>query len=223
MTYINIALAKGRLGVKGYKLFEKMGITCPDLLESSRKLIFENLSKQTRFILVKPQDVPIYVQGGVADIGIVGKDTLLEEEKDIYELLDLRFGKCQFAVAAMKDFNIKDKSKSLKVATKYPNVARNFYLSRNEHIEIINLQGSVELAPILGLSDVIVDIVETGDTIKENGLKVIEYICPLSARLVCNKASFSTKTDRITEIINGLGYVLEEENLSDRNCLSKSK
>jgi len=190
---INIALPKGRLGEKVYAMFEKAGYGCPGVLENSRRLIFENEETGVRYFWVKPSDVAIYVERGAADIGVAGKDILLEYEPDVYELLDLDMGKCRMAVAAKKDFR-DDRDRVLRVATKFTNIAKNYYASQNRDIDIIHLNGSIELAPILGLSDVIVDIVETGTTLKENDLAVFETIVPISARLIANKSSFKFKT-----------------------------
>jgi len=192
-TMINIALPKGRLGEKVYAMFEKAGYGCPGVLENSRRLIFENEETGVRYFWVKPSDVAIYVERGAADIGVAGKDILLEYEPDVYELLDLDMGKCRMAVAAKKDFR-DDRDRVLRVATKFTNIAKNYYASQNRDIDIIHLNGSIELAPILGLSDVIVDIVETGTTLKENDLAVFETIVPISARLIANKSSFKFKT-----------------------------
>lgn len=200
---INVALPKGRLGEKVYSMFEKAGFECPSIHESSRKLIFENEEKGIRYFWVKPSDVSIYVERGAADIGVAGKDILLEYSPEIYELLDLNIGKCKMAVAAKKGF-YDDNSRTLKVATKFVNIAKNFYASRCRDIDIIKLNGSIELAPILGLSDVIVDIVETGTTLKENDLEVVETVIPISARLIANKSSFKFKTKEIEEILDSM-------------------
>lgn len=197
---INIALPKGRLGEKVYSMFEKAGYECPAIKENSRKLIFENEELGVRYFWVKPSDVSIYVERGAADIGICGKDILLEYTPDVYELLDLNMGKCRMAVAAKRDF-FDDKQRTLKVATKFPNIARGYYNSISRDIDIIKLNGSIELAPILSLSDVIVDIVETGTTLKENNLEVFDTIVPISARLIANKASFKFKTLDIEAIV----------------------
>lgn len=197
---INVALPKGRLGEKVYAMFEKAGYECPQIKENSRKLIFENKEKGIRYFWVKPSDVSIYVERGSADIGVCGKDILLEYEPDVYEMLDLNMGKCHMAVAGKKDF-YDNTDKTLKVATKFVNIAKKYYASKCRDIDIIKLNGSIELAPILGLSDVIVDIVETGTTLKENDLIVVEKFLPISARLIVNKASFKFKTKEI-EIIN---------------------
>lgn len=196
---LNVALPKGRLGEKVYSMFEKAGFECPAVMENSRKLIFENPERGVRYFWVKPSDVAIYVERGAADIGVAGKDILLEYTPDIYELLDLKTGKCRMAVAAKSDFR-DDTAKTLKVATKFTNIARNYYASLGREIDIIHLNGSIEIAPILGLSDVIVDIVETGTTLKENNLEVIETIVPISARLIANKASFKFKGQIIEQI-----------------------
>lgn len=208
--FINIALPKGRLGENVYALFEKAGFNCPGIRENNRKLIFENRELGLRFFWVKPSDVAIYVERGAADLGVAGKDILLEYEPDIYELLDLHLGKCRMAVAAKKGFK-DDPSKTLRVATKFSNIARNFYAGKCREIDIIHLNGSIELAPILGLSDVIVDIVETGTTLLENNLEPIETIVPISARLIANKASCKFKAEEITNIKNGLLACLEKK------------
>ena len=200
---INVALPKGRLGEKVYKMFEKAGYECPSLLENSRKLIFENAEKGVRYFWVKPSDVSIYVERGSADIGVCGKDILLEYSPDVYEMLDLNMGKCHMAVAGKKDY-YDNTDKTLKVATKFPNIAKKYYASKCRDIDIIKLNGSIEIAPILGLSDVIVDIVETGTTLKENDLVVLEKIIPISARVIVNKASFKFKTQEIENINKSL-------------------
>ena len=196
---INVALPKGRLGEKVYAMFAAAGYECPALLENSRKLIFENPEAGVRYFWVKPSDVAIYVERGAADIGVAGKDILLEYEPDVFELLDLNLGKCRMAVAGKKDF-FDDGSRTLKVATKFSNIAARYYADKCREIDIIHLNGSIEIAPILGLSDVIVDIVETGKTLVENDLEVKETILPISARLICNKASFRFKTAEIERI-----------------------
>ena len=200
---INIALPKGRLGEKVYEMFEKAGYECPSIKENNRKLIFENEEKQVRYFWVKPSDVSIYVERGAADIGVAGKDILLEYEPEIYELLDLNIGKCRMAVAAKKDF-YDDGQSTLRVATKFTSIAAKHYAGKCRDIDIIKLNGSIEIAPILGLSDVIVDIVETGTTLKENDLEVIETVVPISARLIANKASFKFKTAQIEDITEKL-------------------
>ena len=196
---INVALPKGRLGEKVYAMFAAAGYECPALLENSRKLIFENPEAGVRYFWVKPSDVAIYVERGAADIGVAGKDILLEYAPDVFELLDLNLGKCRMAVAAKKDF-YDDGSRTLKVATKFSNIAARYYADKCREIDIIHLNGSIEIAPILGLSDVIVDIVETGKTLVENDLEVKETILPISARLICNKAAFRFKTAEIEKI-----------------------
>ena len=209
--YINIALPKGRLGEKVYAMFEKAGFPCPSILENNRKLIFENPEKGVRYFWVKPSDVAIYVERGAADIGVAGKDILLEYQPDIYELFDLNIGKCRMAVAGKKDFR-DDTQRTLRVATKFSNIAANYYLSKGRDIDIIHLNGSIELAPILGLSDVIVDIVETGTTLKENDLEVMETIVPISARLIANKASYQFKAAQIDAIVTSLAAQTEAKN-----------
>lgn len=210
-TMLNIALPKGRLGEKVYGMFETAGFPCPSIKENNRKLIFENPELSLRYFWVKPSDVAIYVERGAADIGIAGKDILLEYEPDIYELLDLGIGKCKMAVAAKKDFR-DNPQRTLRVATKFTNIARNYYTSLGRDIDIIHLNGSIEIAPILGLSDVIVDIVETGTTLKENNLTVIESIVPISARLIANKSGFKFKNKQITEITTKLAALTEGKN-----------
>lgn len=194
--FINIALPKGRLGEKVYNLFEKLGYGCPALLENSRKLVFEDENNRVRYFWVKPSDVAIYVETGVADVGVVGKDILLEQNPDVYELIDLGFGKCRMAVAGKKG-EILPLDKTIKVATKFPNIAKKHFASKSREIDIIKLNGSIELAPILGMSDVIVDIVETGTTLKENDLDVYEDIVNISARFIANKTGFRFKTEEI--------------------------
>ena len=204
---LNIALPKGRLGDKTYSLFEKIGYKCDELTEDSRKLIFENKEKNIRYLLVKPSDVGIYVEKGAADIGVVGKDILLENDYDIYELLDLKLGICKIAVASLSGYK-EDTERKLRVATKYVNTAKKYYSSLNRETDIIKLNGSIELAPILGLSDVIVDIVETGNTLKENNLKVINEIEDISARFIANKTSYKFKNEEIKNIEKKLREVI---------------
>ena len=211
MEYINVALPKGRLGEKVYAMFEKSGYECPSIKENNRKLIFENEEVGVRYFWVKPSDVAIYVERGAADIGVAGKDILLEYSPDVYELLDLKIGKCRMAVAAKKDFR-DNTAETLRVATKFSNIAQKFYNEKCRDIDIIHLNGSIEIAPILGLSDVIVDIVETGKTLYENDLEPIETIVPISARLISNKASFKFKGDKISEIAAALGKLVRENN-----------
>lgn len=203
---ITIALPKGRLGDKVYELFTNN----ESLLESSRKLVFESKENDIRFLLVKPADVAIYVEHGAADLGIVGKDILLETHPEVYELMDLNIGKCKMAVAAKNDY-IEDTDRTLRVATKFVNIAKDYYASKNREIEIIKLHGSVELAPLLGLSDVIVDIVESGNTLKANNLKVLTTFMDISARLIANHTSFKFKNKAIEQIVNGLTEVLKDD------------
>ncbi len=200
---LNVALPKGRLGNKVYKMLEAIGYECKEILEDSRKLIFVNEKSGVKYFLVKPSDVAIYVEYGAADIGFVGKDILLEQQSDVYELLDLGFGKCKMAVASVNDFR-DDPKRPLRVATKFANIARSHYDSKNREIEIIKLSGSIEIAPVLGLSDVIVDIVETGKTLVENGLHVVEDIVPISARMIANKSAFKFKENEINKIVKEL-------------------
>jgi ATP phosphoribosyltransferase len=206
---VNIALPKGRLGEKVYALLNKAGYSCPELEESSRKLVFENEEKGVRYFWVKPSDVAIYVERGAADIGVAGKDILLEYGPDVYELLDLNIGKCRMAVAAPKAF-ADDPGKTLRVATKFSNIAAGYYRGKGRDIDIIHLNGSIEIAPILGLSDVIVDIVETGRTLIENDLEVKETIVPISARLIANVASYKFKNRQINAIRDGLEKQVKE-------------
>ena len=200
---LNIALPKGRLGEKAYGILKEAGFACPALEEGGRKLIFENPETGVRYFWVKPSDVAIYVERGAADLGIVGKDILLEYRPDVYELLDLGLGKCRMAVAGKKDFQDNGES-TLRVATKFPNMAVDYYSAMGRDIDIIHLNGSIELAPILGLSDVIVDIVETGTTLKENDLQVMETIVPISARLIANVASWQFKNQQIRTLVQRL-------------------
>ena len=200
---LNIALPKGRLGEKVYAMFEQAGFPCPSIKENSRKLIFENPDVGVRYFWVKPSDVAIYVERGAADIGVAGKDILLEYNPDVYELSDLDIGKCRMAVAAKKGF-ADNTDRTLRVATKFSNIAQQHYLSKGRDIDIIHLNGSIEIAPILGLSDVIVDIVETGTTLKENDLEVIETIVPISARLIANKTSYQFKRKKVVELMEQL-------------------
>ena len=205
---LNIALPKGRLGEKVYAMFEAAGFECPSIRENNRKLIFENPEKGVRYFWVKPSDVAIYVERGAADIGVAGKDILLEYEPNVYELLDLKLGKCRMAVAAPVDFH-DDGERTLRVATKFTNIAANYYAGIGREIDIIRLNGSIEIAPILGLSNVIVDIVETGTTLKENNLVVNETIVPISARLIANKSSFQFNHVQIEAIQQSLRNQVE--------------
>ncbi|MBQ9251869.1 MAG: ATP phosphoribosyltransferase [Clostridia bacterium] len=200
---LNVALPKGRLGEKVYGLFAQAGFECPALLENSRKLIFENEAAGVRYFWVKPSDVAIYVARGAADIGVAGKDILLEYQPEVYELLDLGIGKCRMAVAAPEGFE-ENPARTLRVATKFSRIARDYYGSKGREIDIIHLNGSIEIAPILGLSDVIVDIVETGTTLRENHLEVRETIVPISARLIANKSGFKFKRTAIERLMAGL-------------------
>ncbi len=200
---LNIALPKGRLGDKVYELFASIGYDCSEIYSDNRKLVFENKENGVRYLLVKPSDVAIYIAHGAADIGVVGKDILDEGNFDIYELLDLGLGKCNMCVAAPNDYT-EDFDRPLRVATKFVNIAKNYYISLNREIEIIKLNGSIEIAPILGLSDVIVDIVESGKTLKENNLRVYEKIMPISARLIANKSSYKFKSDDIETLMEKL-------------------
>ena len=207
---LNIALPKGRLGEKVYAAFAEAGYSCPAVLEPGRRLIFENTEKRVRYFWVKPSDVAIYVERGAADIGVAGKDILEEYTPDVYELLDLKKGVCRMAVAAPESFS-DDPEKTLRVATKFRNVARRYYRARGRDIDIIHLNGSIELAPLLGLSDVIVDIVETGTTLRENGLIAKETVFPVSARLIANKAAYKFKSRQVDALAAGLKKVLEEK------------
>ncbi|MCR5543044.1 MAG: ATP phosphoribosyltransferase [Eubacterium sp.] len=207
MRYLTFALAKGRLAKETLKLLEKTGITCEEINDpNTRKLIFQNDEIGMRFFLAKPSDVPTYVEYGVADIGVVGRDTLLEEGRNLYEVLDLGFGKCRMCVCGPESAReLLKKNEIIRVATKYPNIAKNYFIDKkNQTVEIIKLNGSVELAPIVGLSEVIVDIVETGSTLKENGLTVLEEIVPLSARIVVNQVSLRMEHERINKLLSDM-------------------
>ena len=211
MRYLTFALAKGRLAKETLKLLEKIGITCEEINDpKTRKLIFQNDELGVRFFLSKPSDVPTYVEYGVADIGVVGRDTLLEEGRNLYEVMDLGFGKCRMCVcgpASAKE--LLKRNEIIRVASKYPNIAKNYFKDKkNQTVEIIKLNGSIELAPIVGLSEVIVDIVETGSTLRENGLEVLEEILPLSARVVVNKVSMKMEQERITKLINDMSNIV---------------
>ena len=208
-SMLNVALPKGRLGEKVYAMFEKAGFECPSIKENNRKLIFENKEVGVRYFWVKPSDVAIYVERGAADIGVAGKDILLEYAPDVYELLDLNIGKCRMAVAGKKDFRY-DMTRTLRVATKFKNIASAHYISKGMDIDIIHLNGSIEIAPILDLSDVIVDIVETGTTLKENDLEVIEEIVPISARFIANKTSYKFKSEAIDKIVKQMALEGQE-------------
>ena len=208
---LNVALPKGRLGETVYALFARAGFPCPALLEKSRKLTFENPEAGVRYFWVKPSDVAIYVERGAADLGIAGKDILLEYRPEVYELLDLGLGKCRMAVAGPKSFRERP-GRPLRIATKFPHIAAKYYAGKGRDIDIIKLNGSIEIAPILGLSDVIVDIVETGTTLRENNLEVKEEILPISARFIANKSGYKFKREAIDQIVSGL-----EEQLKDKS------
>ena len=216
MRYLTFALAKGRLAKKSLEMFEKIGITCEEMKdEKTRKLIFVNEELKLKFFLAKAGDVPTYVEYGAADIGVVGKDTILEEGRKLYEVMDLGFGKCRMCVcgpgSAKKFLNSQE---MIRVASKYPNIAKDyFYNEKHQTVEIIKLNGSVELAPIVNLSEVIVDIVETGSTLKENGLEILEEICPLSARMVVNQVSMKMENERINKLIRDLKTVLQDKEI----------
>ena len=206
--FINIAIPKGRLGEKVFDILTKAGIKCPTDIDDNRKLIFEDKISRVRFFWVKPTDISKYVEKGAADIGVAGKDILLEYEPDVYELYDLKIGVCKMAVAAPIGFD-KNQSRTLRVATKFENIATGYYRNLGKEIEVIHLNGSIEVAPILGLSDVIVDIVETGKTLKENNLEVIDDIVPISARLIANKTAFKFKNDMISSLVMKISAVTE--------------
>ena len=210
--YLTFALGKGRLAKKTLELFEQIGITCEEIKDpDTRKLIFVNEELKLRFFLAKGPDVPTYVEYGAADIGIVGKDTILEEARNIYEVLDLGFGKCRMCICGPESArNLLQHHEQIRVATKYPRIARDyFYNKKHQTVEIIKLNGSIELAPIVGLSEVICDIVETGTTLKENGLTVLEEVCTLSARVVVNQVSMKMENERITKLIRDLKTVIQ--------------
>lgn len=213
MRYLTVALAKGRLARKAMELFEAIGISCEEMKDKeSRKLIFVNEELGIRFFLAKASDVPTYVEYGAADIGIVGKDTILEEGRKLYEVMDLGMGRCRMCVCGPESARERLKHHELiRVATKYPRIAKDYFNNRkHQTVEIIKLNGSIELAPIVGLSEVIVDIVETGSTLRENGLTVLEEVCSLSARMVVNQVSMKTEQERITTIIKGFQNLLKE-------------
>lgn len=213
MRYLTFALGKGRLADKTMQLFEKIGITCEEMKDKdSRKLIFVNEELKLRFFLAKGPDVPTYVEYGAADIGIVGKDTILEENRKLYEVLDLGYGACRMCVCGPESAReYLNHNQLIRVATKYPNIAKDyFYNKKHQTVELIKLNGSIELAPIVGLSEVIVDIVETGSTLRENGLQVLEEVCPLSARMVVNQVSMKMENERITKLIQALKAALQQ-------------
>lgn len=214
MRYLTFALTKGRLAFKTLELLEQVGITCEEMKDKdTRKLIFVNEELKLKFFLSKGPDVPTYVEYGAADIGIVGKDTIMEEGRKLYEVLDLGFGKCRMCVCGPESAKeYLNNNQLIRVATKYPHIAKDyFYNQKNQTVELIKLNGSVELAPIVGLSEVIVDIVETGGTLKENGLQVLETICPLSARVVVNPVSMRMENERITDLIQKLKKLVSED------------
>ena len=213
MNYLTFALTKGRLAKKTLEMLESLGITCEEMKEKdSRKLIFVNEELKLKFFLAKGPDVPTYVEYGAADIGVVGRDTIVEENRKVHEVLDLGFGKCRMCVCGHEDARELLKHRELiRVATKYPNIAKDyFYNKRHQTVEIIKMNGSIELAPIVGLSEVIVDIVETGSTLRENGLVVLEEVCPLSARMIVNPVSMRMENERVRELIGGLRNVVAE-------------
>ena len=213
--YLTFALGNGRLANRTLKLLEEIGITCEEMKDKdTRKLIFVNEDLKLRFFLAKGPDVPIYVEYGAADIGVVGEDTILEEGRNIYEVLDLGFGKCRMCVCGPESAReLLQHHEQIRVASKYPRIAKNyFYNKKQQTVEIIKLNGSIELAPIVGLGDVIVDIVETGSTLRENGLQVLEEVCPLSARMVVNPVSMKMENERITKLIADLKQVIQKEN-----------
>lgn len=206
---LNIALPKGRLGEKVYDIFAAAGYECPSIREPNRKLIFENEAAGVRYFWAKPSDVAIYVERGAADIGVAGKDILLEYTPDVYELLDLEMGRCRMCVAGPADFR-DDPARTLRVATKFPHIAKTYYAAQSRQIDIIKMNGSIELAPIVGLADVIVDIVETGKTLEENGLAPLQEIVPISARLIANKARFKFRSEEIRSLVAGIDRLLKE-------------
>lgn len=215
MRYLTFALAKGRLAKKTLALLEQIGITCEEMKDpDTRKLIFVNEELKMKFFLSKATDVPTYVEYGAADIGVVGKDTILEEGRNLYEVMDLGFGKCRMCVCGpVSARELLKKNEIIRVASKYPVIAKDYFNNRkHQTVEIIKLNGSVELAPIVGLSEVIVDIVETGSTLRENGLEVLEEICPLSARMVVNQVSLKMENERIHKLLEDLNRLIKEEN-----------
>ena len=215
MRYLTFALAKGRLAKKTLALLEQIGITCEEMKDpDTRKLIFVNEELKMKFFLSKATDVPTYVEYGAADIGVVGKDTILEEGRNLYEVMDLGFGKCRMCVCGPASAReLLKKNEIIRVASKYPVIAKDYFNNRKDQtVEIIKLNGSVELAPIVGLSEVIVDIVETGSTLRENGLEVLEEVCPLSARMVVNQVSLKMENERIHKLLEDLNNLIKEEN-----------
>lgn len=219
MRYLTIALTKGRLAKQTMKLLEQIGISCEEMNDpATRKLIFTDEARRLRFFLAKGPDVPTYVEYGAADIGVVGEDTIMEEDRKIYEVLDLGFGKCRMCVAGPESAKkLLNGQQQIRVATKYPKIARDYFNeTKNQTVEIIKLNGSIELAPIVGLSEVIVDIVETGSTLKSNGLKLLEEVCPLSARVVVNPVSMRMENERITALLRDMNEVLTREQEKER-------
>ena len=215
MRYLTFALGKGRLASKTLALLEQIGITCEEMKDpDTRKLIFVNEELKMKFFLSKATDVPTYVEYGAADIGVVGKDTILEEGRNLYEVMDLGFGKCRMCVCGPASAReLLKKNEIIRVASKYPVIAKDYFNNRkHQTVEIIKLNGSVELAPIVGLSEVIVDIVETGSTLRENGLEVLEEVCPLSARMVVNQVSLKMENERIHKLLEDLNRLIKEEN-----------
>lgn len=213
MIYLTIALTKGRLASKTLELLEAVGITCEEMKDkNTRKLIFVNEELKLKFFLAKGPDVPTYVEYGAADIGVVGRDTILEEGRKLYEVMDLGFGKCRMCICGPESAKpLLENNQLIRVATKYPNIAKDyFYNKKHQTVEIIKLNGSIELAPIVGLSEVICDIVETGSTLRENGLSILEEVCPLSARMVVNQVSMKMESERISELIQKLKKVIKE-------------
>jgi ATP phosphoribosyltransferase len=205
--YITIAIPKGRILQDSVELFAKIGIDCAELLSDTRKLIFENREQRMRYMIVRATDVPTYVEYGSADLGIVGKDTLLEQEKNVYEPLDLKFGYCRLMVAEPAELSRTDDPSgwtNIRIATKYPNITEKYFSGKGVQVEIIKLYGSIELAPLVGLSERIVDLVSTGETLRQNGLVEVETIADITCRLIVNRASLKTKHKRITDIITGL-------------------
>lgn len=213
MRYLTIALTKGRLASKTLELLEGVGITCEEMKDkNTRKLIFVNEELKLKFFLAKGPDVPTYVEYGAADIGVVGRDTILEEGRKLYEVMNLGFGKCRMCICGPESAKpLLENNQLIRVATKYPNIAKDyFYNKKHQTVEIIKLNGSIELAPIVGLSEVICDIVETGSTLRENGLSILEEVCPLSARMVVNQVSMKMESERISELIQKLKKVIKE-------------
>ncbi|HEY5560796.1 MAG TPA: ATP phosphoribosyltransferase [Clostridiaceae bacterium] len=210
MKLIKIALTKGRLEKSIIKMLEEVGLDCSELKDKGRKLIFHDNINSVDFVLAKANDVLTYVEHGASDIGIVGKDTLMEADKNFYEVVDLKMGNCKFSIAALPDFKLEDGYNIKKIATKYPRVAKDYFRQQGMDVEIIRIEGSVELAPILGLADAIVDLVETGETLRENGLVIVKDICNISARLIINRASMKMKKDEITELIGKIQKYVEE-------------